>query len=712
MSGSTPDALAARQRLVAKTAEYAALPQVPPEGDADLLAARIRVGGELSDMLSESFGAGGGDSLRTASDYFKAELQGKTVDTQIGVVHMLGSTFREMKRGMKTDTLKAKLVRHVPLILSSGTYNGRVPLMKARSDAFVAFHFFHKVVEVDGLHVDAGVNVGERADGYLAYGLSHQFTQNWLKRADGTLDSADEKKPAPLLASGYEPEVEAGSTGVAAGHEEILPESGGDVNIVVLSVVDADGNRHPELEDMATNPGLLDAAAWAIFDGVVEIRAVLLDAASSPVVIALLAELSAATAEIEDATGANRMRLGDKIRRLTERIALRQTLLPVRLQNRDRSTAASIAQVQSIAKNPDPDLLGYNKTPTEGAPIVFADFDEMNIPAGQLGRKATVTFTIDMTKVPVQFAVVEAGDVMVSHDGNGAPVEGYDAPEAPAGKLRAVAGNGRAAGIQLAYDKGTAANYVAGLIEEADMLQIDPGAISALARPMLIRIMRHADVTADIGDKTNSSGMAGFSAVEQAKTDADRVNFANLSFNEDGTPTLDALTRFVQSMPVAEQAALAPDGSPTNQALDRLMAATFNRAYQNDDLVKLYSQSLDPEIKNVLFGMAQAAGDMAALQGKGDYDIRGFVTDAATMASNAKRAGLPLSRMAEQRDMAMAEESNDIAGLFARSAKRIGDALRKLARAALEEADADAEDMFGPKEKRPPAELVAEAVAE
>jgi hypothetical protein len=245
------------------------------------------------------------------------------------------------------------------------------------------------------------------------------------------------------------------------------------------------------------------------------------------------------------------------------------------------------------------------------------------------------------------------------------------------------------------------------------MLQMDASALAAVVRPMLVRIMRHGDVTADIGDKTNSSGMAGFSAVEQAKTDADRIDFESLAFNDDGTPTIDALTRFVQAMPIAEQAALAPDGSPTNQALDRLMAATFNRAYQNDDLVKLYSQSLDPEIKNVLFGMAQAAGDMAALAGKGEYDIRPFVTDAATMASNAKRSGLPLSRIAEQRDMGMADEANDIAALFARnarSAKRIADALRSLARAALAQADADDEDMFGPVAKVPPGDLVREAV--
>lgn len=464
---------------------------------------------------------------------------------------------------------------------------------------------------------------------------------------------------------------------------------------------------------------LLDAARaareWEAFDGVVAVSSGVLDYVGSAAYMQLKADLSTAVAEAEAASGLAMMRAAARVRDLTVRIERRQRLQPVVLQNRDRSTAASVAQVQSIAKLPDFDLLGFSKVATEGAPMVFADYDEVSIPAGLRGRKGTVTFTKDMSKVPVQYAVVPNESVMVSHDAFGATVEGYDDLEAPAGKLRAVAGNGRAAAIQQAYMIGTAAGYLAGLIEDADLLQLDADAIARVDRPMLVRLMRHEDVTADIGDKTNSSGTAGLSALEHAKNDGARVDFESLAFNDDGLPTHDAIVRFVQAMPIAEQATLAPDGAPTTQAVDRLMAATFARAYESDDLVKLYAQALDPEIKNVLSGMAQAAGDMAALAGKGAYDIRPFVTDAASLASNAKRAGMPLSRMAEQRDMSMSEEANDIAAMLARharSAKKIGDALRAIARAALAEAEDSGEDMFGPKEKRAPADLVREAVGQ
>ena len=44
-----------------------------------------------------------------------------------------------------------------------------------------------------------------------------------------------------------------------------------------------------------------------------------------------------------------------------------------RLQNRDRSDAAYIQQMQAIGKNPDPDRLGVDRNMATGAPIVLAD---------------------------------------------------------------------------------------------------------------------------------------------------------------------------------------------------------------------------------------------------------------------------------------------------------------------------------------------------
>ncbi len=183
------------------------------------------------------------------------------MDTMIGPVHLLGSSFKEMKRGMKSDVIKAKLVPFVPEILKTGRYDGRTVPHKPRMD-FVAFHFFRKTLVVNGLTVAAGVNVAERLDGNLAYGLGHEFMPSWVKREEGTLNGAGLETPTPLLALGNEPMVEAGVQKKSAppldlGNE---PRSGADyifiaddagsimdwnadgVNIIILSVTDVDGN--------------------------------------------------------------------------------------------------------------------------------------------------------------------------------------------------------------------------------------------------------------------------------------------------------------------------------------------------------------------------------------------------------------------------------------------------------------------------------------
>lgn len=231
-------------QLSAKVAELSAIPQQDNTGPANplLLLERVRLSVEITKLLHELFGAAGNEAEAQASTYFKANMQGRTIKTQAGDVELLGSSFREMKRGMKKDVLKAKLIRFVVEILQTGLYSGRTPLNKDRTDTFIAFHFFKKVVEIDGLMVEAGVSVGERVDSKLAWGLGHEYTQAWAKRAG-------EKKPTSLLASGYEPEVGVGLDSVSAAPITNIAEVDEVVNIVILSVIDKNGDHIPELED-------------------------------------------------------------------------------------------------------------------------------------------------------------------------------------------------------------------------------------------------------------------------------------------------------------------------------------------------------------------------------------------------------------------------------------------------------------------------------
>lgn len=206
-------------------------------------------GGEPVDVFSEAskpfddyLSGAGGDLFQAANDYFKTELKGrlKFVNTAIGKVYLTGAGWKEMKRGMKSDDLKARLTPHIPEVLTAGAYGGRSAPHKERSDGFVAFHFFEKDIDLGEVVVTAGINVGEREDGmyeYTAYGLGHSLQEAWAKR---------KASDSP----GNEPGTEAFPGSVSAALDSTLGEDGDGINIVILKVIDkATGQRVPELED-------------------------------------------------------------------------------------------------------------------------------------------------------------------------------------------------------------------------------------------------------------------------------------------------------------------------------------------------------------------------------------------------------------------------------------------------------------------------------
>lgn len=363
------------------------------------------------------------------------------------------------------------------------------------------------------------------------------------------------------------------------------------------------------------------------------------------------------------------------------------------LQNRDRSTPSSIAQMRSIAAKPDYGRLGFSRDFANGAPVVSGG----TIQPAQLGRSDSATAS-NGRRIPVQYAVVDAANVLPSNNVDGSSNENYGNETIDA--VRAIAGNGRIAGLQEAYRSGNATAYRQELEQDAALHGIDPAVISTMQQPVLVRVMPAAEVTADIGDISNTVGNLDLSAVEQANNDANRVSLDALQFAEDGGITPDAVRQFVRAMPQSEQGGLMDtNGQPTKQAVDRLNAAVFAKAYGNDDLVRLFAQAQDPEARNVLSALAQVAPKMARLEGAGALDIRNIVTQAAEIAVNARRQGVALARMAEQQDMAADPLVGEVLSLFARNARTVRpvvDALGAAADFAYTEATKPAEDMFGP----------------
>ena len=368
------------------------------------------------------------------------------------------------------------------------------------------------------------------------------------------------------------------------------------------------------------------------------------------------------------------------------------------LQNRDRSTPAAIAQMQGIAANPRYNELSVSRSFGSGAPVVMTD---TKLPETHLGSYEMTTAS-DGTQIPVRYAVVEASSVLPSNSHDGSKNTTYGDMSVQA--IRPIAGNGRVAGIQEAYNRDTAQKYKQELLAD-NAHGIDKSAIEGMAEPMLVRVMPKSFVTPNIADISNVSGISGLSAIDAAKQDAKRVDVNALKFNEDGTPTAKSLSDFINAMPVSEHPDLKnTNGEPTPRAQDRLMNAVFWHAYGHEPLIDLYGATMDPDAKLMLNALARVAPKMAQLDGAGEYDIRKYVTQAAEAVVNAKRRGISLQEMAAQADIGMDPHTQQIIKMVAdagRSGKKIAEGLDRLATAALAEHNRSDVDMFGEVQKRP-----------
>lgn len=373
-----------------------------------------------------------------------------------------------------------------------------------------------------------------------------------------------------------------------------------------------------------------------------------------------------------------------------------------RLQNRDRATPASIQQMQGIASNPDYDRLKTSPDFGSGAPVVISD---VKIPEEQMGRQDIVTAS-DGRKIPVQYAVVDAGDLLTSHTASGQTNTEYGNVTTPA--IRAVAGNGRIAGLQAAYNNKTADTYVAGL-QNDNQHGIDPTAIEGIQNPVLVRIMPKSYVTPDIGDVSNVAGQLRLNPVEAAKNDVNRFDLQGLQYNEDGSINANSVIQFIRAMPKEEQGELIDkNGAPNAIALDRLNNAVFYKAYGSDSLIDLYAQAADPEAKLILQGLARAAGNVSKLEGAGQYDIRPNIIEAAELAVNARRQGIKLKDFVNQGQLGIDPNTMTVLEMFAehgRSGKRMGELLGKLADVAYQANEQGGEDMFGDKVEVPLADV-------
>lgn len=320
------------------------------------------------------------------------------------------------------------------------------------------------------------------------------------------------------------------------------------------------------------------------------------------------------------------------------------------LQNRDRTGAVSVGQMNAIATAPDYTRLSVSRTTDSGVPIVsFGSLPDSRY----LGNTETVAD--GSHKIPMTYAVVEADSVLRSNNFDGTPVPGYGTDPS---RMHAIAGNGRMAGLSEAYNRGTAEQYRQDLMADAQSVGINPEVVAGMQRPVLVRIMPPEAVTTGFIERSNSSNVLEKSALETAVQDSPRIrnNVWKYQFDEDGAPTPETARQFTIDIgePNSLGKLLTADGRPTETATNRLRAAVFYEAYRDRTLTALVADDTDKQgIKRILNAMAAFAPHVINIReaSNGAVDLGPILVDVVNRIRNAKIEGTPLESIVGQGDV-------------------------------------------------------------
>jgi hypothetical protein len=141
-----------------------------------------------------------------------------------------------------------------------------------------------------------------------------------------------------------------------------------------------------------------------------------------------------------------------------------------------------VAQMESVASNPDYSSLGKSDNIDTGAPVIISDY---KIPNDLMGNVEEITGE-NGDNIKVQYAVLEADGILTANSIEGMPNPDYTNTEERG--TRAIYGNNRITGLKAAYDNGTATDYTPALLDDPAH-GIDPAVIAGMDRPVLVRVI-------------------------------------------------------------------------------------------------------------------------------------------------------------------------------------------------------------------------------
>lgn len=322
-------------------------------------------------------------------------------------------------------------------------------------------------------------------------------------------------------------------------------------------------------------------------------------------------------------------------------------------QYRDRSRAASQMQVNHIAQNLEPELLGDSKEVGTGAPTLAND-----------GR------TI-------------------------------------------IGGNGRVMGLAQAYANGNGEGYRQYLLDNAEQFGLSRDEIARMNKPVLVRQLDESVDIAKAAVASNEGGGLGMSALEQARADADRLPDFGHFIADDGGELNTAANRgfirdFVGAMPHTVRAQMVDaDGRLSQDGVRRLRNALLYRAYGNSPTLSRMVESTDQGARNLVNALVQAAPKIAQARDNiqagnmHNADIAEEVVQAAEKLNQIREQGGSVADYLAQQGL-FGEEMNavsrDLLAFFEEhkhSGKAIATLLRNYYDALAAQGNPNQADVFG-----------------
>lgn len=274
-------------------------------------------------------------------------------------------------------------------------------------------------------------------------------------------------------------------------------------------------------------------------------------------------------------------------------------------QPRDRTRAASNAQVLQIAGNPDFERLSdTSKTMDYGAPTLSAD-----------------------------------------------------------GLI--VGGNGRFEGVSRAYDGTTATAYRAAVEQAAPRFGLDADAIKGMKKPVLVRRITDNADTRQLAIQSNQAAGLQMSDMEQAALDAERMkSLDQIEVSDTGdipltSRNMQAIQQTLGGYATNELAGMmTADGGLSQSGMRRLRNAILFSAYGKSDTLARLIESPDADMKNVGTALVRAAGKLAKVRTgiaeggiPAEFDIAGDLTVAIETLSSLRAEGKRLDEFLAQGDM-------------------------------------------------------------